>query len=307
MFLTPESHYSISKGAAIFDLETQKVKVDELSGVMLKDSLKEAVDARLKENPNLCTVININLGTTMKGSIDSIAAVKDVLDQCGIPEERRYLHCDAALHGNILPFLENTAADTVPFTLPLHDPRYIPIDSIAVSGHKFVGAPFPCGMGLFRKGNLDKVKQEIVGQLNFAISKTSTLYSSDDVANYFDRSGTLTTGSKNEYMTLLIWKRVCELGRDGLTEFANNCIAVAEYAEKEIKKVSHITHVKPFKNPNSNIITLNPPPPLAVLDKWGLPIEEGVSHLDIMPHVSTDMIDSFINDLVRMSQTDVDD
>ncbi|MCP4155116.1 MAG: hypothetical protein GY757_45750 [bacterium] len=303
LFLTPQAHYSISKGAAIFDLDTEKVKVDDTGGHMRIDSLKEAIQLRLKKNPNLSVVIGATLGTTMKGAIDSIKDINDVLNQCGISQEKRYIHCDAALHGHILPFLDKTKADTVPFSLPPGDPRYIPIDSISVSGHKFVGAPFPCGIGLFRKANLDNVKGVILDRLRYAISNADSLYDNQDIEEYFDLSGTITTGSKNEYMTLVIWKRICELGRNGLAEFAQNCIAVAQYAIEKIEAVSATTHVKPFRNKNSNIITLSPPPPLVVLDKWGLPIEEGVSHLDIMPHVSTGMIDSFVNDLLRTTTT----
>ena len=37
----------------------------------------------------------------------------------------------------------------------------MPIDSIAVSGHKFLGCPMPCGITLTRKEHIAKMSQEI--------------------------------------------------------------------------------------------------------------------------------------------------
>ncbi|MCP5048906.1 MAG: hypothetical protein GY940_17175, partial [bacterium] len=95
LFLTPGSHYSISKGAAIFELPTEKVDADEIYGCMMPESLENKIKKHLETNPKLGVVININLGTTIKGAVDSIAMVNEVLDECGIAEENRYIHCDA--------------------------------------------------------------------------------------------------------------------------------------------------------------------------------------------------------------------
>ncbi|MCP5054721.1 MAG: hypothetical protein GY940_46580, partial [bacterium] len=299
LFLTPGSHYSISKGASIFELPTEKVNADEIYGCMVRESLETKIREHLETNPNLGVVININMGTTVKGAIDSIAMVKEVLDECGITEENRYIHCDAALHGNILPFLDS-AGETMPFTLDPSDKYYAPIDSIAISGHKFVGAPYPCGLGLYRKAELENVRGEILESLESATAGVSGLYPNHAVADYFEMYGTITSGSSNSYMAVAIWKRIRELGREGLTEFARNCIAVTNYTVERMKEVSPITGITPFINKNSNIVILNPCPSKHIMEKWGLPEEQGISHLDIMPHVSTELIDEFIEDLMNM-------
>ncbi|MBF8982362.1 hypothetical protein IZY60_02310 [Lutibacter sp. B2] len=302
LFFTAESHYSLSKGAAIFDIKTEKVEHHPVLGEMDYNSLKEKIIFNQKLNPNLGVIININLGTTMKGSIDKIKKVEEVLRECEIPQEQVYVHCDGALHGHILPFL-NTYKEILPFKLAPEDENYIPIDSIAVSGHKFLGAPFPCGIGIFRKSNVDSMVNEIQSNFKDIITNSKNVYTDEEVQKYFEQHGTIITGSRNSYMSVVIWKRICELGEKGLGEFAQNTIGISKYAEQKLKEVEKQTNITAFRNKSSNIIILKPSPKGEILDKWGMPqeIDENnnvVSHLDIMPHVSTDMIDEFVNDLL---------
>ncbi|QXM06992.1 pyridoxal-dependent decarboxylase [Crassaminicella indica] len=302
LFFTAESHYSLSKGAAIFDIKTEKIENNPVSGEMDYTSLKEKIMFNKKLNPDLGAIININLGTTMKGAIDNIKKVGEVLRECEMSQEQVYIHCDGALHGHILPFL-STYKEILPFKLSPEDENYIPIDSIAVSGHKFLGAPFPCGIGIFRKSNIDIIVNEILSKLQDIIRDSKNIYTEEEIQNYFEQYGTIITGSKNTYMSVVIWKRICELGEKGLYEFAQNTINVSRYAEQKLKEVEKQTNISAFRNENSNIIILKPAPKAEICQKWGMPQEidennDTTSHLDIMPHVSTDMIDEFINDLL---------
>ncbi len=49
------------------------------------------------------------IGTTMRGAVDDIPAIRAIIDEMGIGEH--YIHADAALSGMILPCV----ADTQPF------------------------------------------------------------------------------------------------------------------------------------------------------------------------------------------------
>ncbi len=63
-----------------------------------------------------------------------------ILAECGFTEDRFFIHCDGALFGMMMPFLKQ--APMVTFRKP--------IGSVSVSGHKFVGAPVPCGVVITR-------------------------------------------------------------------------------------------------------------------------------------------------------------
>jgi len=45
----------------------------------------------------------------MKGAIDDLDAVIQTLDECGFTRDRYYIHCDGALFGIMLPFIEQVS------------------------------------------------------------------------------------------------------------------------------------------------------------------------------------------------------
>lgn len=45
----------------------------------------------------------------MKGAIDNIDMVIETLEESGFPRDRFYIHCDGALFGMMLPFLEQVS------------------------------------------------------------------------------------------------------------------------------------------------------------------------------------------------------
>jgi histidine decarboxylase len=114
-------------------------------------------------------IVVLNYGTTFKGAYDDAGAVGDALEpilkkhglierqvqyDSGRCDLRRgyWIHVDAALGGAYMPFLKMAKAkgligDAGPdfdFALP-H------VHSITMSGHKWLGAPVPCGVYMMRR------------------------------------------------------------------------------------------------------------------------------------------------------------
>jgi hypothetical protein len=75
-----------------------------------------------------------------QGAVDDLDRVLDILKATGYTQDRFYIHCDGALFGMMMPFLKQ--APMVTFRKP--------IGSVSVSGHKFLGAPVPCGVVITR-------------------------------------------------------------------------------------------------------------------------------------------------------------
>jgi len=48
-------------------------------------------------------------GTTMKGGVDDLDLVIQTLQECGFTRDRFYIHCDGALFGMMLPFVEQVS------------------------------------------------------------------------------------------------------------------------------------------------------------------------------------------------------
>ncbi|KHN46425.1 Histidine decarboxylase [Glycine soja] len=79
------------------------VKISTLtSGEIDCANLRNLVLAH-KDKP---AIINLNIGTTMKGAIDDLDLVIQTLEGCGFTRDRFYIHCDGALFGMMLPFVK---------------------------------------------------------------------------------------------------------------------------------------------------------------------------------------------------------
>jgi glutamate/tyrosine decarboxylase-like PLP-dependent enzyme len=73
------------------------------------------------------------------------------LTAAGLDESRFFIHCDGALFGMMIPFVRR--APMVTFAKP--------IGSVSVSGHKFVGAPVPCGVVMTRLRHIRGVSNDV--------------------------------------------------------------------------------------------------------------------------------------------------
>jgi histidine decarboxylase len=139
------------------------------------------------------------------------------------------------------------------------------IDSISVSGHKMIGMPFPSGIVVARKHFVDRVKSpvEYIGSLDTTIS-----------------------GSRNA-LSPLMFKYAIE-----------NIDFYAIVAE--IIKLSNYTaeRIKGYRHNGSNIIWFKKPS-RKIIEKWQLATEGDYSHIVVMPHVTKEMIDKFIEEYYK--------
>lgn len=135
LYSSAESHYSVFKAARMYRMDAVKVGVLP-TGEIDYDHLR----ACLAANRDKPAILNLNIGTTVRGAVDDVDRVLAILADLGFSEDRFYIHCDGALFGMMIPFVKR--APMVTFRKP--------IGSVSVSGHKFVGAPVPCGVVMTR-------------------------------------------------------------------------------------------------------------------------------------------------------------
>lgn len=118
IFHTDQSHYSIPDGAEMLGMSTCMIK-SQPSGEMDYEDLAKNLEGK---DPNKVIVI-ANFGTTFTGAIDQIDEIKKVAPLS-------YVHVDGALGGMMIPFLDPNMCN---FTKGM--------DSLTISGHKFIGSP----------------------------------------------------------------------------------------------------------------------------------------------------------------------
>ena len=186
-------------------------------------------------------VVIFNYGTTFKGAYDDVKAAGEtllpILKKNGMYERKHYLnnssdpdmfitrkgfwfHVDGALGAAYAPFLqmayENGLTDLTP--PPVFDFRLDFVASIVTSGHKWIGAPWPCGI---------------------YISKTEFQLRPPEMAHisFFNSPDLTLTGSRNAHSALVLWSYISTYSYEDQARKAVQALATGIYAEQKLKKL----------------------------------------------------------------------
>ncbi|ALF54044.1 histidine decarboxylase [Nostoc piscinale CENA21] len=254
LYSSQDSHYSIAKAARLFGMQHQVIN-SQINGEINYQHLSQAI----QQNSQRPVIINLNIGTTVKGAIDDLDKVLEILKQYQVKDY--YIHCDAALSGMILPFLEN--APQINFQRP--------IDSIAISG-KFIGSPLPCGVVLTKKKWVEKVETMI---------------------EYIGSKDTTILGSRNGHTPLIIWYALKTRGYEGFAKEAKICIQNAQYLFQQLQLREYPCMLNKF----SNTVVFQKPSQM-LIKKWQLATMDNLAHLIVMQNIDRHKIDTFVNELV---------
>lgn len=254
VYYSADTHYSVAKILRITGLCSAMVK-SRPDGEMDYDDLATA----LERNRSAPAIIFANIGTTMRGAVDDIGAIKTRLRDAGI--KHYYIHADAALSGMILPFVD----DPQPFDFRAG------IDSISISGHKFPGMPLPCGVVLARRSLVDRVAQNV---------------------EYIGTKDTTILGSRNGVTPVFLRHLVQTVGEAGFREMTRRCFDVADDAIRRFSR----KNMKAWRHRNS-ITVVFPRVNEPVLQKWQIALQGADAHLVVMPHITAEVVDAFIEEL----------
>lgn len=254
LYSSQDSHYSVAKAARMFRIK-HLVARSQINGEMEYEHFEELI----RENRDSPAIINLNIGTTMKGAIDNLDVVLDILERNSIKDY--YIHCDGALSGAMLPFIED--APQANFNKP--------IGSVSISGHKFIGSPLPCGVVLTRKAYLEKIETSI---------------------EYIGSKDTTILGSRNGHSPLILWYALKTRGHEGLAEETAFCIQNAQYLFKQLSLMNYSCMLNDF----SNTVVFQKPSEL-LCRKWQLATQENLAHMVVMQNIDQQKINTFIDEL----------
>jgi histidine decarboxylase len=252
VFFSEHTHYSIKKNVHILGLKNCIIKSQE-NGEMDYADFEE----KIKGNANAIVVVNI--GSTMTGAIDKVEIITEILERNNI---NYYIHADAALYGMIAPILD----PKIKFDFKTK------INSLAVSGHKFIGSPIPCGVVLIRKKFFKSLRNYV---------------------EYIHTNDTTLSGSRDGFTPLILWYRIKSLGLRGFKKQIIYCKDIADFLVKELNAIGY-PGVKQsfvtvwFKRPSDKIIK-----------KWDLAANEKIAHVICMPHETKKMLREFVCDMKK--------
>lgn len=94
LYASKETHYSVFKAGKMYRMPTEAVDTLPTGEIDY-----EHFRMRLRANQDKPAIVNVNIGTTVKGAVDDLDRVLEVLTEEGFDEDRFYIHCDGALFG----------------------------------------------------------------------------------------------------------------------------------------------------------------------------------------------------------------
>ena len=259
VYFSQDTHYSVVKILRLLKARNIMIKSQE-NGEIDYDDLHETI----RINRDVPVIFMANIGTTMKGAVDDVSKVREILDDLAVANA--YIHADAALSGMILPFVD----DPQPFGFDAG------FDSVAISGHKMIGSPLPCGVALTRSEYVSRIARSI---------------------EYVGVLDTTLTGSRSALTPLMMWYALRERGFEGFRETVAGCLEVADYAVARFND----SGIDAWRNRNS-VTVVFPKPSDEVVRKWQLAPYEGIAHLIAMPHVTRETVDEVVDDCLRQPE-----
>jgi histidine decarboxylase len=266
LYCSRETHYSVPKAANMYRMDSVQIDTIESGAIDLSHLKIALVEGKSQDRP---AIINVNVGTTVKGAVDDLDGVLAILTECGYSESEFYIHVDGALFGLMLPFLKE--GPSISFTKP--------IGSISVSGHKFIGAPVPCGVVMTRKSYIMNLSSDI----EYLNSKDATIM-----------------GSRNGHAALYLWYAISMKGISGLRKDVLLCVKNSNFLKDLLVEAG----IKCMLNDLSCTVVFERPTSQEFVRKWQLACQKDVAHVVVMPNVSQEKLRTFVDELLVSRKTE---
>jgi histidine decarboxylase len=256
LYSSEDTHYSVAKAAHMFRME-HVVIASQPNGEMDYAALA----AQLAKRPNIPAILNLNIGTTVKGAVDRIESVLDTLEQSQVVDF--HLHCDGALGGMLVPYLDGA---------PAIDFSQYPIGSVSVSGHKFIGSPLPCGILLTRKAFVNELTA---------------------LSEYIGSSDTTMMGSRCGLAAVILWQAI-EQRQHQFAQEAQQCVANAAYFCQRLQN----SGLNPWLNPFSTTVVFDRPVE-SLCNHWQIATYQKIAHIVVMQNHDRQFLDTIADQLIE--------
>jgi len=301
-FYSEDSHYSILKLLIVLGIKSVEVKSNPDGSISL-NALAALVDEYAsKGHPVL---VNLNYGTTFKGAYDDVKGVHDrlkpILEKHGLYSRRVcydggrcvvrngfWLHVDGALGAAYMPYIKIAQERSMfPESGPEFDFRQ-PVHSISMSGHKWIGAPWPCGVYMTRT----KLQMRPPGN-----------------PEYIGSADTPFAGSRNGFSSMILWDYLSRTTQADRIKKAVDLMKLAAHAQALLATVTRRVEPKDLWVGRSRLsLTIHFRRPVQkIVEKFSLSNDtltlngkrRDYSHIFIMEHVTLELLRELANDLTR--------
>lgn len=254
------AHFSIKKACDILRMIPREVPLD-LNYLI-------DIDAAERHIGEDTAAVVATAGTTELGLVDPI----DKLSR--LCEDRAWLHVDAAWGGFILPFLDDE-------NIPVFDFRNNGLSSMNADGHKMGMSTIPSSVFLFRK-------EEDLQSIAFESPYLTSVFQ------------TTVLGTRASAGVASLYATILSMGREGYRKNIEECTRRTRMLARAIGDMG----LSLVTEPVTNILAVRLKDPVAVKEHlerrgWHLSLTKHPEalRLVIMPHVTDEALDLFIEDM----------
>lgn len=253
-------------------------------------------------------LIVCNYGSTFKGAYDDVNTIGErlmpIFKKYGLVDRKveydhekhlfdirngYWIHVDGALGASYMPFVKmakDKGIQDIPICGPEFDFGLKCVNSLVMSGHKWPGAPWPCGI------YMTKVKYQ--------------LYPPDD-PEYIGSPDSTFAGSRNGFSSIILWDYLAKHSYEDQIDRIRRCEYLAGYAETQLKTVEPChPELKLWieRTPLSLTVRFHKPNDWIVF-KYSLSCEtlsvdgekRNYAHIFAMDSASEELIDALVEDL----------
>jgi glutamate/tyrosine decarboxylase-like PLP-dependent enzyme len=209
LYTSKESHYSISKNAALTGIGRNQVRLvnTNSAGEMLAKHLDELVQKDINDG-HQPFFVNATAGTTVLGAFDDINAISKVCKK-----HKLWLHVDGAYCGGVI-FSEKYKHLINGLELS---------DSFSINAHKMLGTPLSCSI----------IVTQNKAQLHHSFSNEADYLYQTDGDDFNLGKTSLQCGRRND--ALKIWTLWKSVGTKGLEKIVDKQFEMAQIARDYIK------------------------------------------------------------------------
>lgn len=260
-----DTHYSIPKGIDLLSIKGIEIPVHENNREIIFSDFVSKIESAINSGTKYF-IVNLNMSTTMFGSVDDITRITNFLNDSKINYK---LHVDGAYGGFIYPFINLNS----PYSFKNEN-----VSSFSIDGHKMLQAPYGTGIFLIRKDLIDFVCTDEAGYVK---GKDYTL-----------------CGSRSGANAVCVWMILRVHGSEGWQNKMKNLVDKTTVICKHLDELK----VEYFRNPDLNIVTIKSNYISNNLaQKYNLVPDNHVNpswfKIVVMPHVKDEIINNFLNEL----------